>query len=163
MRVDPPRWSDTGRDEGKAGEFLWDLTLSDWPRSTTKTYEFPGYFAAAARSGARLCLVAESEWGKETAPGATGLEVMEDFAKLLAARSELKVMIFGYQSKTKASFEKLSDLMTKLSGVSGDPATYVLYGLDWKTTGSCHLVVRDGRPGTLVQHTYGKSVAKKRA
>jgi hypothetical protein len=158
LRVDPPGWSSRGRDEGKAGEFLWDLVISRWPHSGSSSYEYPAYFRSAARGQhAVLELVAESEWGKSRSPHANGLAVMEDFSKLLAARVRVKVMIFAYHSSSRGvgTFEELSGLMAALTRAAEDPTAYLLYGLDWRSTESKSAVIANARLGVVETGRYG--------
>lgn len=113
----------------RAKEFLWDLTISSWPRYDRLKYEYPTYFASAEKP--QLLLVAESEWGDARSPRKNGHAVLEDFVKLLAARAPLKVMVFGYHERN-SSFAELTDQMMRLAHASDDPADYVLFGVAWK-------------------------------
>lgn len=133
MCVDPPGWEDGG---GRAGEHLWDLAISSWPRYGRPPYEFPRYFEAATLP--RLALVAESEWGAANDPAYTGKAVLEDFSKILAARAPLKVMVFGYvpkgpRSAVNASHPALIELMKGLISRSDDDAVYILCGVSWRS------------------------------
>lgn len=116
-------------------EFLWDLTISEWPRYGGEDPRFdpPDYYQRTRSP--ELVLVAESEWGKLHDSRATASAVLDDFAKLLAARCPLKVMIFSYhhaQSKARhSSYDELVRLMKQLIDRSRDDATYVLLGLAW--------------------------------
>jgi len=133
--IDPDVWAPrTGRGRA-AKEFLWDLTISSWPRYEEQAYEFPTYFKQASANTLRpprLLLVAESEWGDSRGRRKNGLAVMEDFAKLLAAQAPVKVMIFGYfPTGASSSFKELSGLMVDLIRASRDSAEYVLFGVAW--------------------------------
>ncbi|MEY4513274.1 MAG: hypothetical protein RLZZ450_5396 [Pseudomonadota bacterium] len=131
----------TGDSRVKRQEFLWDLAISSWPRysgikdagSQAVSYGFPHYFEET--SSPELVLVAESEWGHYRDARANGLAVLEDFAKLLAARCPLKVMIFSYHGGTdKASYFAFNELvryMKQLVDRSTDDATYVFFGVAW--------------------------------
>jgi hypothetical protein len=116
-------------------EFLWDLSISTWPRygGADPPFVYPDYYQGS--SAPELVLVAESEWGKRKDAHVSGAAVMEDFAKLLAARCPLKVMIFSYHHATSAarhsSYDHLKMLMTDLINRSHDDATYVLQGVAW--------------------------------
>ncbi len=112
-----------------AKEFLWDLTISEWPHYKRVPYRFPDYFQEAREP--RLLLVAESEWGAARGRKKNGFAVMDDFCKLLSARAPLKVMVFGYFVAGESSFEQLRGLMADLILRSKDDAAYVLFGVAW--------------------------------
>jgi hypothetical protein len=118
-----------------AKEFLWDLTISQWPHYKRVPYRFPDYFQAAKEP--QLLMVAESEWGDARGRKKNGFAVMADFAKLLGARAPLKVMVFGYFTDGESSFEQLRALMRDLIRASRDAAAYVLFGVAWGQTCEC--------------------------
>ena len=118
-----------------AKEFLWDLTISDWPHYKRVPYQFPDYFRAAKEP--KLLLVAESEWGDARGHKKNGFAVMEDFCKLLVARAPVKVMVFGYFRAGESSFEQLRALMIDLVLGSRDDAGYVLFGVAWGRLCEC--------------------------
>jgi hypothetical protein len=106
----------------KRAEFLWDLVILD---------------------SSEPILVAESEWGKLNGIAANESAVLEDFRKLFAARSPLKVMIFGYHERSTAGcFAALSHKMETLIRESRDDATYVLFGASWESGKADHRIVR---------------------
>jgi len=133
--VDVPR-----RGRGRyPNEYLWDLTISTWPNYNDTPYEYPGYFdSSGQRDNLELLLVAESEWGVQRNAVMNGKAVMEDFAKLLGARSKTKVMVFGYFDRPNrnheapcSSFEELTGHMTSLIKATKDNASFVLFGVAW--------------------------------
>lgn len=131
--VDPdPAVPHRGRGRRK-NEWLWDLTISTWPRYGDQPYEFPAYFDTAARRKRRLLLVAESEWGVSRSWKENGHAVMHDFCKLIDARAPLKVMVFGYiPGESASTFEGLEKRMRDLIDATGDNADYVLFGVSWR-------------------------------
>lgn len=139
MCVDPDV-SAPARGRGRrANEHLWDLTISSWPNYAQVPYSYPAYYQAAAHP--KLLLIAESEWGDQRSRRENGAAVLEDFAKLLAARAPLKVMVFGYHEEKEAgsgspssSFTELTTLMAGLICAAEDDADYVLFGVAWKGT-----------------------------
>ena len=133
--VDPDVFA-ARRGTGRAAkEHLWDLVISTWPKYTSVRYSYPAYFAAA--EAPRLLLVAESEWGDQRSRRENGLAVLDDFVKVLAARAELKVMVFGYFAdagttpEASSTFAELTGHMSRLIRLSGDNADYVLFGVAW--------------------------------
>lgn len=122
-----------------AGEHMWDLCISDWPSYQKQTYGYPDYFAAAITP--KLLLVAECEWGKGNNRRENGLQVLEDFNKILHARAPIKVMVFSYfvsdgdeswsPTAATSSFKELTGHMERLIGASEDDAEYVLFGVAW--------------------------------
>jgi hypothetical protein len=115
-----------------SSEFLWDLTISTWPR-LADGYAYPSYFQR--QFAPELVLVAESEWGNLRSGSRNGIAVLEDFSKLLAARCPLKVMVFSYHHASVhaecSSYAVLERLMSDLVNASVDDATYVLFGVAW--------------------------------
>jgi hypothetical protein len=140
------------RERAGRSEFLWDLTVSSWPRygGTDPGFVYPTYYQNVESS--ELVMVAESEWGKLRGWHANGSAVLEDFSKLLAARCPLKVMIFSYHHRAEgrasySSYSELVALMGHLIDRSQDDATYVLFGVAWDHSDPAyqHPVIRTRR------------------
>jgi hypothetical protein len=139
-----------------AKEFLWDLTISSWPKyGKPARYVYPDYFIEAARRAPRLLLVAESEWGAANGRTKNGMAVLEDFSKLLAARADVKVMVFGYftnasRSGSKVStFDDLTSHMVTLIRKTGDDASYALFGVAWDAKKYEDMVVTGKTPAGM--------------
>lgn len=91
--------------------------------------------------------MAESEWGRSKDRRLSPQAVMEDIAKIIAARCPLKVMVFSHfvktsRSKVDATFGGLTRLMRQLIEASEDSASYVLFGMPWNGAGLEVEVVR---------------------
>lgn len=115
------------------GEFLWDLC---W--FPTWTFH-PGCYAEAIAGP--LPLVLECEWGNSNDPRASMNEVYFDFAKLLFARAQFKVMVFGFhrgvvEGEAGSEVDGFKDMTEKMkqdirqTGDSG--TTYVFLGIQWR-------------------------------
>ena len=105
-------------------EFLWDLCcFPDW-KFKPGTYSHP--------IGQPLPLVLESESGDASNATSNANEVYYDFAKILFARAETKVMIFGFHRKQESRFEEMVLKMQKDVIASQDlHSQYLFVGVMW--------------------------------
>lgn len=138
-----------GRDQGRcvdpreprgtrAGEFLWDLTISRWPPTSE------GWYDASKIVSPEIDVVVESEWGKARSHKATRTLVIDDFAKLVAARAATKVMIFGYHGDTPDDLtDFMCDVVDKCD--AAEKAEYLLFGAAWSGTHYCSRIHQRGR------------------
>lgn len=114
------------------GEFLVDLTHSTYPKyppSGAHGYWSQEYWDEALKRPCRVRLALESEWGKQSSPGATRVAVLQDAVKVAAFRADAKVVVFGPKDRTKGA-ELVTDL-ARLRTASGDPAPWLLVALPW--------------------------------
>jgi hypothetical protein len=128
-----------GHSGESAREFLWDLVLSTFPRTTYPSDEFLDRALAPGRLN-ELLLVANCEWGRGVASTGHVHDVFDRFIELTAARAELKAMVFGYHDKRVGSLERLCTMMHKMIASTRDEATYVLFGVGWRR-GQCGYAV----------------------
>jgi len=124
-RGDSHAFGGVARREGRAGEFLWDLCwFPDWPFT-------PGCYREQPLTR-RLPLVLESEWGKATSMEENDSEVLYDFAKILHARAERKVMIFGFHEVAWHDFTALSNRMVEaIRATSDTESEYLFVGVQY--------------------------------
>ena len=102
---------------------MFDLVHATWDK---------GPWKKALRAPCKLRLVLESEWGKSSSPATTISMVLDDAAKIAAARADAKMMLFG--SCKDGHRSEIIDALATLRRQSDDGAPWLWVDVPWRPT-----------------------------